>query len=274
MGRIVVSVKTVASNLNYLTNMRYISGRIVEYDIKAANISVLRDRDIISEADYIMLSSMPKNIREREVGLMELRNPTLYDKIKEGIKDAKESFVSFNRIDDKQILRVANDAVYVNTPNDLKYTKLGKYIEFKPKSTFNSFLNINGTIVLVQFMPDGNIHADVKGIGKNSELHKNFMVYAIVSSIVMLERSSIEDAISYISDLCEKYLRRELSIEYYREFTPESLYRARYTGYNGMQYGMTIAKDQDRDNIDISYNYNILREVWSILLEIYTMRRQ
>ena len=254
--------------------MRYISGRIVEYDIKAANISVLRDRNIISEADYIMLSSMPKNIREKEVGLMELRNPTLYDKIKEGIKDAKESFISFNAIDDSQILRVANDAIYVNSPNDMKYTKLGKYIEFKPKSIFNSFLNINGIVVLVQFMPDGNIHADVKGLGKNSEIHKNFMVYSIVSSIVMLERSSIEDAIGYISNLCERYLKRELPIEYYREFNPDSLYKARYVGRGGMIYGMTSAKDQDRNNIDISYNYNILREVWSILLEIYTMRRQ
>ena len=110
----------LGKKLNYLSPLRYVSGRIVEYDIKAANISVLRDKEIISEADYIMLSSMPKNLREREIGLMEKNNPSLYNKIADGITEAKLSLIRFNKIEDNQILRIANDAIYVNTPIDLK----------------------------------------------------------------------------------------------------------------------------------------------------------
>lgn len=264
---------SVATKLNYLTDMRYVSGKIVEYDIKKANISVLRDKEIISEADYIMLSSMPKEMREREIGLMELRNPSLYNKISDGIKDAKSSLVSFNGIDDNQILRVANDAVFVNSPVELKYTKFGNYIEFVPKGKYNSFMNINKIIVLVQLLQDGNIHADVKGLGANSELHKNFMIYSIVSAIVLLERSGVEDAIGYVSELCEKYLRKELPIEYYREMNPDSLYKPMYTGFNS-SYKVVNAKDSDKEYIDGSFNYNILRELWSILLEIYSLRRR
>lgn len=266
---------SVATKLNYLTDMRYVSGKIVEYDIRQANISVLRDKEIISEADYIMLSSMPKNIREREIGLMEKNNPSLYNKISDGIKDAKASLVSFNNLKDDQILRVANDAVYVNTPVDLKYTKFGNYIEFVPKGRYNSFVNINKLVVLVQLLQDGNIHADVKGLGANSELHKNFMIYSIVSAIVLLERSGIEDAIGYVSELCEKYLRKDLPIEYYREMNPNSMYKPMYYGYNdNSSYGIINAKDSDKEYIDGSFNYNILRELWSILLEIYSLRRR
>ena len=269
-------METLAAKVNYLTTTRYLSGRIVEYDLSAANISVMRDMDIISYADYIMLKSMPKNIREREVGLMEKRDPSLYEKISKGIKDAKLSLVSFNHIDDTQILRVANDAVYVNSPIDLKYTKFGDYLEFKKKSEYNSFLNLNGVIVLIKFGEDGNIHVDVKGLGINSELHRNYMVYSIISAIAILERSGIDDAIGYISELCERYLHRELSIEYYREFNPESMYKCIYRGiFNDSEYAMSnIVRDSDKQYIDISYNYNILRELWSILFEIYTLRRR
>ena len=101
------------------------------------------------------------------------------------------------------------------------------------------------------------------------------MVYLIVSAIVLLERSGIEDAIAYVSDACEKYLRNEFSIEYYREFNPESLYRCKYVGYDNTGYGVSnVVRNSDRELIDTNYNYNVLRELWSILLEIYELRRR
>jgi hypothetical protein len=90
-----------------------------------------------------------------------------------------------------------------------------------------------------------------------------------MSTITLLERSSINDAIGYLSDICEQYLKRELPVGYYREFNSASLYKV---SLYDVSYGLYNASDLDKASIDINYNYTILRELWSILVEIYTLR--
>ena len=268
------SLDDTITKQQYLTPSRYISGRIVEYDIKSANISVLRNSNIISQKDYDYLASLPKILREREIGIREKNNPELYTQIQKGIKEAKKNLGSFNRIELDQIIRIANDAVYINSEVDLKYTQFGKYIQFKKKSEYNVFCNLLGVIIFCKFLEDGNIHVDVKGIGKNASLHENYMIYTIMSTITILERSSVEDAIQYLSSICEQYLHRNLPVGYYREFNSGSLYRSLYNSYGVVPYGFINATEYDKNSIDINYNYTILRELWSILVEIYSIRRR
>ena len=266
-------LRNIISKQNYLTPSRYISGRIVEYDIKSANISVLRNNDIISQDDYEYLASLPKILREKEIGLREKADSTIYTKIQKGINEAKENLVSFNRVKPEQIVRIANDAVYINSNIDLDYLKFGDYIEFKPKSEYNVYCKLNKIIIFCKFNTDGNIHIDIKGIGDNMILHQNYMIYTIVSTITLLERSGVLDAIDYIVDICESYLKRELPVGYYREFNSESLYKTNYlVGMN--PYGLTDIQEWQKFDIDINYNYTILRELWSILFEIYNLRKR
>jgi hypothetical protein len=257
------------SATKYLTPSRYVSGRIVEYDIKSANISVLREYDIITQEDYDYLSSLPKILREKEIGIRERNDPELYNKIKNGIIESKVRLAQSNNINIDSIIRVANDAVYINSNIDLSNTKFGNYIEFMHKSEYNVFCNLNGVIIFCSFLDDGNIDIDIKGIGDVLSLHRDYMVYTIMSTITLLERSSINDAIGYLSDICEQYLKRELPVGYYREFNSASLYKV---SLYDVSYGLYNASDLDKASIDINYNYTILRELWSILVEIYTLR--
>lgn len=266
----------IVSQMNYITPSRYISGRIIEYDLKAANISILRAKNIISQERYEYLKNLPKISREIEVGLMEKNDITVYNRLQEGIIEAKKDFVSFNKINEDQIIRVANDAIYVNSEIDLKYTQFGEYIYFRPKSEYNIFCKLNSLIIFCKFLEDGNLNIDIKGLDSTDrvlELHKDYMISIIVSTIVLLERAGIQSAIDYLSELCKKYIRRELSVEYYRELTKDSLYRcSNMVGFT--EFGIQNATDADIPIIDINYNYIILRELWSILLEIYSMRKK
>lgn len=266
------SLKEIICKQNYLSPIRYISGRIIEYDIKSANISILRSKNIISQEDYEYLYSLPKYIREKEIGLREKEDPSLYTSIQTGIKESKCDLIDFNQINESQIVRIANDAVYINSNINLQYTKFGDYIEFKQKSNYNVYCNLLGIIIFCKFESDGNIHIDIKGLGNNYILHQNFMVYTIVSTITLLERSGILDAIDYLSEICESYVKRELPVGYYREFNSESLYKTSYMTLN-MAYGLTDISEEQKFDIDINYNYTILRELWSILFEIYNLRK-
>ena len=62
----------------------------------------------------------------------------------------------------------------------------------------------------------------------------------------------------------DDYLNKRLRVEYYRELTPEALYRV----IGGEFFLSTL--DTLLPDIDINYNLYILRELASVLYEIYT----
>ena len=261
--------KEISSGTSYLNPSRFISGRIVEYDIRSANISALLDAGAIDIDQYNRLNIMTKDIREKEIGLLIRDNPKIYDIIKEKILESRNYFLESNNIDPNNIIRIANDAVYINTHVDLQYTKYGNTIEYRQKSISNIYINLNKILFFIGFLPDGNISVDVKGLGKKSKLHEQYIISFIAYTITILERSGIVEAINYFNDITQQYLALQLPVGYYRELNEDSGYRVK--NYN--RYILSEIGEQDKYILDIGYNYNIIRELWSILIELYSMRR-
>ncbi len=272
-------LNSILSSNNYLTPSRYISGRIVEYDIKSANISTLRELNVISDDQYNRLSKLPKSDREIEIGLMIRQDESIYQNIQKGIKSAKLALGKANNINPFSIVRIANDAVYINSNIDLQYTKFGNYIEFKQKSIYNIMLVLDKLIIFLSFLPNGSFDIDVKGISQEKLiLHENYMLNLICSIIVLKERTGTLSAINYLSNICENYLHYNLPVQYYREFNSDSLYRINYsipTISESISFYPSIMdiSENDKHCIDINYNYFLLRELWSILIEFYDMKR-
>lgn len=262
---------------NYLNPSRYISGRIIEYDLKAANISSLRSGNFISQEDYEYLSNLPKIQREVEIGLRIKRDKSVYDNIQKGIKGAKKLLIESNNISDDNIVRIANDAVYVNSVIDLPYTIFGNYLKFVKKSEANVFVNLGSPILFLGFREDGNINVDFKNINQDIlYLHEDYMINTIVTTVVLIERSSIYEAINYITNICNQYVSLQLPLGFYREFNNQSSYRIKNIavpfGSTDAQFGIQTLSENDKQYIDINYNYTILRELFSIVLELYTMQ--
>lgn len=251
-----------ANTTSYITDKRYISGRIVEYDIKSANITMLRKYNAIDDSYYNYLNRLPKQDREIEVGLLQKNNNYYYKTIKNGIVEAKKKLLYSNNISPDSIIRIANDAVYINTSVDLQYTEFEDVI-FVRKSVSSSLLKLLNIIVFFWYNSDG-INIDVKGLGDSKYIHMDYILSIIANTIYLLERVSINDALKFISDFYDDYINLRLDKEYYREFNPQSYYHLKNTNY----YMIDI---DDINNIDIGYNLYILRELWSIILERYNL---
>ena len=79
---------------------------IREYDITKANISVLRDANVLSEEQYMYFMSAPKMEREVAIGKMQGSNTKITEILKSGIKNAKRVFMESNGIQDSEILYI------------------------------------------------------------------------------------------------------------------------------------------------------------------------
>lgn len=260
------AVSSIVSKVSYFTPSRYISGRIVEYDIRSANITMLKAANVITEDQYQYLKNLPKMSREIEIGLMIQSNPAIFKAISNGIENYKLKFAEANNIDENKIVRIANDAIYLNTPIDLNYTVFDNIVEFKKKSVYDVAMKLNYVIIFSAFHGD-IMDIDVKGIGKNAQLHQDYMISVIGSVIHMIERSDISEAFNYISEFSVHYLNRELDIGYYREFNASSKFKIANSPFY-----ISNCDEVYLDKIDINYNYVIIRELWSIVTQIYNIR--
>jgi len=266
-------MSNIIKKQSYLSPFRFIHGRIVEYDIKSANISCLRDTDNITEEDYQYLAHLPKIQREVEIGLREKVDPKLYTVIKNTISEAKDWLQNTNNISDNSIVRVANDAVYINSPFDLQYTQYSPHIVFLQKSISDIYLKLNKTLWFIS-LANNNISIDIKGVSEDRLTSSyNYLISEIVSIVLLSIRSSVKDSINYLAQFIEQYLRFELPVEFYRELDTGK-YRIKNFQVGRFQLLLDTVSESDKFNIDINCNYSLLRELWSILIEQYNIHQK
>lgn len=251
---------SLARQNNYVIDQRFISGNIIEYDIKQANINILYKYGIIDGKKYNYLKNLPKDNREVIVGNMIRSDKEIYKTINTGIKEAKLKLFDTNSINEYEVIRIANDAVYVNRVGNLKVTKFDN-IEFVPKSVSNCFLKLNQLLFFIEFK--NNINVDIKGLGKDYEIHEPF-ISIIVNIVNELYCVGVKQAMVSLNNFIDDYINRKLDVKYYRELTPDGNFRIM-----GGEFFITNPPYLYKE-IDIGYNLFILRELSSILYEIYT----
>lgn len=253
----------LAKSTSYITPMRYVSGRIVEYDIASANITMLHMYGKIDSYTYNYLKSLPKYNREIEVGLLIKSDISYYNIIRDGIIDAKRVLFNSNNIDPASVVRIANDAVYINSSVDLKYCQFNDVV-FKKKSVSSAMLKLDKLIIFFWYNDDG-LNIDVKGMNEMVQsLHSEYLLSIIAEAIYIMERVSMDDALKFVGDFYKDYINLKLPKEYYRELNPQSLYHFKNSNF----YLSSIESVYD---LDINYNLYIIRELWSIILERYNI---
>lgn len=258
---------------NYICPEHYVSGHIYEYDIQRANITMLLKSKMISQETYDKLSRLPKNDREVAVGLMIRDNKRFYSVIAEGIKEAKKDLIERNHVAIVDIVRIANDALFLKrqvgttTANPNFYLCRDGMAKFVQKNEYTTMLKLGALIIFYN-----SYTCDIRVIGikdRELELHDGYMLTFIVHIIEMLERTDIQQIIQEFSETYNRFLKMELPLPFYREFNAASMYMV-YTA-NGDQYMMSSYNGSVR-YLNIGFNAFLLRELYAILIERYQSR--
>ena len=257
----------IAQAHNYVTDVpMIISMNIFEYDIKQANINVLFALNLISEDEYNNLSLLPKQQREVIIGKKLQANSKLGDFLDCGITQAKSELINCNKIDSNQVVRVANDAMYIVANYPLGNTSFkisdnsNHRVTFVLKNRFTSYIKLGFVLVFFAIKENDDFVVDIKGINdKMLHLHSNLLTF-ICTILFYLERSNKAMALSEYSKFYSDYVNLNLDINYYREFNASSCFRIK-----GSEFGVLSFKD-DMRLLDINYNLYLLRNMYSFIL--------
>ena len=241
----------------------YVSNVITEYDLRKANISALRYYNIINDEDYNILLSMPKKVRELNIGMMIKKDISIFKHIKNGIIKAKELFFNINNIEDREVLSIKNDAIFLMGTRNIQ-CNVNELFTFVPKNTYTFYMKSMHLQIFYGYNQINNSEVlDIKGIKDiQLEYHRDYMVNFLCSLMYMIQNNTIEDTIQYYNNFYEQYINRKLPIGYYREFNATSKFKVG-------KYLLDHLDSSYINIIDINTNIYLLRDIFAVLSDIY-----
>lgn len=260
-----MNIDDILKGQNYNSSYNIILNSFIhEYDIAKANINALYSRGVIDKAMYDNLYNSDKAIREKQVGLMIRRDQNIYREIQNGIIDAKRQLIIANNIDLEDIVSIKNDAVFLMN-RKLNNTTFG-LMDFKLKNTYTMYIKINRYEFYYYYNSyNQEEKLDVKGISDDKLVyHKSYFMDFLLSLFNTLQVDGIIPAINMLQNFSISYINRKLEPNYYRKFNSESGFDLLYDGR--MWSSIYVS---DINLIDIRYNYEILRDLYNVLLSFY-----
>ena len=258
------------SKVNYTSYMQcLIDTQIRVYDISKANISVLRQAEVISQDEYVHLFNADKLEREVYIGKLQGSRPEVSKILADGIINAKRLFIEANNIDNNDILEINNDAVYLIGNKPVPVQQVEPLIYFKLAEQYTSFYKVRD----IRYYYYANIisrteYLNPKGLGKARVLHEAYMLDFLKVLFYTAQFQGTQEALKLLSSFYEQYTNKTLDIAYYRNLNPASRYNIK-TFDQYASYQTDIVTSQNLKLIDISYNEKILREFNKLLIERY-----
>ena len=239
-----------------------ISKRIIEYDIKSANVNLCRYYKLLPEEELQKIEMMDKHNRVVYVGKLQ-KNKEFANKLSKAFKDIRKQFFIANGIVDSDILSIKKDAIFV-VGKRCRNTNFGN-ITFVEKNVYSSFHKLNG----LEFYYSGREdRLDIKGIDDNSLYLYQKFINILKRLFRYLERGQKEEFVRFVKDFSQNYKEKKLSYEYYKEFKPKGTYTLIQ---EDTSKSMVFSLDSIYDSIDnkLFINYNYMAYILPIIQKHY-----
>ena len=238
---------------NYSAPVTSYCNTIWEFDIKQANVSVMRKFKDLPEPVLDKLENLPKINRNITIGNLERTKEYehLKKSIARGIQYSKFQLFLANRIQDSEVLAIRNDAIFI-LGRKLRVTKFGP-VEFICKNKFGLYQKIGAIDFFMSY--DGKIVA--KGLSDevmSEPDHQRGMMTFLATAFKYIMRDERHKLRVYLADFANKYKKLELPHEYYRELKYSNQYCSNITAGDYVLYYDNVSDENVKD-LNVAYNY-------------------
>lgn len=242
------------SKSNYINKMvASTTSMIREYDMVDAGFSIIQEYSLLPPEKILELSKLPKKEKNIAIGKLNGCDKILSRKFHSSFELARKIFFELNEVEEDEVLSIKRDAIFLKN-KIARHNKIGKFINFKLKNKFTSFMNLNG--IECYFNSYSNI-LTVKNIGSNVFKFEKGIIPLISEYMTIKEKlgkTSNNSVYLKLLDFRADYVNLRLPKEYYREFDRDAMYRM-----NAYEFGSEEIGDFSLEHLDISHNYmNVL----------------
>lgn len=257
------------NKVNYTADISYLTNIFIyEYDISKCNINILYTKRVIDKSTYSFLYSSERMARQVYVGKL-CKDKRISNILKDGIIEAKKMLFEANNIQDRDVLSIKNDAVFIINRN-LEFTKFD-LIEFLPKNMYTAFYKIYDMEFYYYY---NNVtkeeYIDIKGISDDKiKYHENYFLQILKDIFYSIQVNGPEISMRMLKEIYNEYISLKFPIEYYRNFDINSMFHFNFRTQMNTGYDILMATEDQKPILDITRNLAILIELQRILTSIY-----
>jgi len=196
-------------NIEYLFN-----NDIIEYDIKDAGFTLIKEYRLLPIDTIKELELIPKGFdRHKRIGILQKNNPQFAQSLLQKFSEARDWFITSNRLTDNDIISVKKDAFFII--GEVNKTKLNSIIYAK-KNTYSSYIRFKDNLNLEIYYYDNRL--DIKGMNQSCiNRHRLYMIDFLRQTIDMIENHD-NKVKRFIMNFISQYKNQKLDDLYYLEF--------------------------------------------------------
>ena len=191
---------------------------IIEYDMKDAGFSLIKQYNLISNEKIKELKLMGKGIeRHIAIGKMQREDKELSKQLMEKFAILRMAFISANKINDNDIISVKKDAIFTISP--VKKLKFGNII-FDKKHEYSSYIRFPNIQNLEIYYNNNDI--DIKGMSDQAVNRHRLYLIEFLRKYISLIESKDPKIKRWIIKFIDDYKWGKLEEDYYLEFNNKS----------------------------------------------------
>lgn len=200
-------------NIEFLFN-----SDIIEYDIKDAGFTLVKQYSLLPDSKIRELAAMGKGLaRHIEIGKLQREDKDFSDRLLKKFAEIRTIFIAENNITDDNIISVKKDAIY--TIGRCKKTRFDSIV-FDDKNHYTSYIRFS-TInnIEIYYSSDG---IDIKGMGDSAVNRHRLYMLSFLNSIIHYIESHDFRCRKFLMNFINDYKFNKLDQEYYLEFNSRS----------------------------------------------------
>lgn len=191
---------------------------IVEYDMKAASVSLSERYGLLDDETIKLLKLLPKEKRTKKVGMIQRDDKLFSDQLITCELETRKDFLKTNGLDESNVLSLHSDACIFSSKK--KIINVINGIEFKHANTWTSYMNFNN---IEMFFSNGCI--TYKGIPHDMVKHHTLGINKYLCTIFDKLENYDTSVLEFISKFQKKYIQDKLPEYYYRPFGKNGTYK-------------------------------------------------
>lgn len=230
-------------DIAYLKNVK-----IVEYDMKSAHLSIIKEHKLLPQNKIDQLDAMTKLDRNMEIGRLQIENANLKDKLGKYLLFYIKKFRDVNNIDTMNILSIKKDAVFVFN-STVTTTQFGEFIKFVPKNKYTSYIFINKKEFYYNSLTDD---IAIKGLNDTLIEKSDGFVKDIKNILRKSEELTQEEFFEFLKQYRSNYLNRLLPVESYKSLD-DGIYKLK--GKSKFTFDAMEDSTEAKEKLDITDNY-------------------
>lgn len=191
---------------------------IMEYDMKAASVSVSEYFHLLDPETITQLKLLPKEKREIRMGLLQRDDKEFSDRLLSSIREIRRKFLETNGLSESDVLSLHSDACIISSTKKIKSNIDG--IEFKHKGTWTGYMKYDK---IEMFYVDNTI--EYKGIPKELVRQHTLGINQYLCTIFDMIDNYDTQVLKFMSKFQKNYLQDKLPDYYYITFGKYGKYK-------------------------------------------------